>query len=115
MNNAKKILPSAILFFFAPCCIAQPQANPLQIVKTIPLQNVSGRYNVSAKEIYVSCGSGYVDLINQVDANHYASNGKMKTNSGARTSLFIPQLHQLIVAAPARMSSIAQLMIYNTN
>ena len=72
-------------------------------------------YNASAKEIYVSCGSGYVDVFSQVDANHYASNGKMKTNSGARTSLFIPQLHQLIVAAPARMGSNAQLMIYKTN
>jgi DNA-binding beta-propeller fold protein YncE len=71
-------------------------------------------YNASAKEIYVSCGSGYVDVFNQIDANHYTINGKMKTNSGARTSLFIPQLHQLIIAAPARIGSNAQLMIYKT-
>ena len=72
-------------------------------------------YNASAKEIYVSCGSGYVDVITQTDANHYTSNGKIKTNSGARTSLFIPELHQLVVAAPARIGSGAQLMIYKTN
>ena len=72
-------------------------------------------YNPSAKEIYVSCGSGYVDVINQIDANHYTANGTMKTNSGARTSLFISQLHQLIIAAPARTGSSAQLMIYRTN
>jgi DNA-binding beta-propeller fold protein YncE len=72
-------------------------------------------YNASAKEIYVSCGSGFVDVFNQIDANHYTANGKLKTNAGARTSLFIPQLHQLIVAAPARMGSNAQLMIYKTN
>ena len=72
-------------------------------------------YNPSAKEIYVSCGSGYVDVINQIDANHYTANGTMKTNSGARTSLFISQLHQLIIAAPARTGGSAQLMIYRTN
>jgi glucose dehydrogenase len=71
-------------------------------------------YNASAKEIYVSCGSGYVNVINQIDANHYTTNGKIKTNSGARTSLFIPQLHQLIIAVPARIGSNAQLMIYKT-
>ena len=71
-------------------------------------------YNASAKEIYVSCGSGYIDVINQIDANHYTANGKIKTNSGARTSLFIPLLHQLIIAAPARIGSNAQLTIYKT-
>jgi YVTN family beta-propeller protein len=88
--------------------------------KTILSLNIDGDtddvfYNASAKEVYVSCGSGYVDLFNQVDSDHYRSNGKIKTYSGARTSLFIPPLHQLIVAAPARMGSNAQLMIYKTN
>jgi len=72
-------------------------------------------YNASAKEIYISCGSGYVEVFNQVDANHYTSNGKIKTNSGARTSLFIPLLHRLIIAAPARIGGAAQLMMYKTN
>ncbi len=72
-------------------------------------------YNPSAKEIYVSCGSGYVDVINQSDANNYKPNGRIKSSSGARTSLFISQLHQLIVAAPARIGSSTQLMIYKTN
>jgi YVTN family beta-propeller protein len=72
-------------------------------------------YNASAKEIYVSCGSGYVDVIMQTDANHYTSNGKIKTNAGARTSLFIPQLHELIVAAPAHLGSNAQLMIFRND
>jgi DNA-binding beta-propeller fold protein YncE len=72
-------------------------------------------YNTSAKEIYVSCGSGYVDVITQTDANHYTSNGKIKTNSGARTSLFISELHQLVVAAPVRIGSDARLVIYKTH
>jgi DNA-binding beta-propeller fold protein YncE len=88
--------------------------------KTISSLDIDGDtddifYNAPAKEIYVSCGSGYVDVFHQTDANHYVSNGKMKTASGARTSLFIPQLHQLIVAAPAYMGSNARLIIYKTN
>ena len=71
-------------------------------------------YNTSAKEIYVSCGNGYVDVFHQIDANHFTSNGKIKTNFGARTSLFIPELHQLIIAAPSHIGSIAQLTIYKT-
>ena len=87
--------------------------------KTISSLDIDGDtddifYNASAKEIYVSCGSGYVNVVNQIDADHYTTNGKIKTNSGARTSLFIPQLHQLIIAAPAHMSNDAELIIYKT-
>ena len=71
-------------------------------------------YNASAKEIYISCGSGSVDVLNQTDADHYTMNGKATTRPGARTSLFIPGLHQLIVAAPAHNGASAQLMIYKT-
>jgi|SRR5690348_4678557 len=70
--------------------------------------------NLTNGQVYVSCGSGYVDVIKQTDANRYATSGKIKTSSGARTSLFIPELNTLIVAAPATMSGDAQLMIYKT-
>ena len=39
---------------------------------------------------------------------------KLKTCSGGRTSLFIPELNQLIVATPARDGDEAQLMIDQT-
>lgn len=71
-------------------------------------------YDATAKAIYVTCGSGYVNVFDQKDADHYSASGKAATYSGARTSLFIPKLHQLIVAAPARFGRNAQLMIYKT-
>jgi hypothetical protein len=37
---------------------------------------------------------------------------KIETRDGARTSLFVPELHQLFVAAPSRSGKDAQLMIY---
>jgi hypothetical protein len=53
-------------------------------------------------------------VFNQINADHYTLNGAIKTNPGARTSLFIPELQRLIVAAPKRVGSDAQLLIYKT-
>lgn len=69
-------------------------------------------YNPPKKEIYVSCGSGYIDVINQIDANKYKTEGRIASSRGARTSLLISELSLLIVAAPATMSKRAQLLIY---
>ncbi|MCX6221184.1 MAG: hypothetical protein NTZ69_09350 [Bacteroidia bacterium] len=62
--------------------------------------------------IYMSCGSGHVDLFKQVDANQYNRLLKIEYRPGARTSLFLATLNQLVVAVPARSGSNAQLMIY---
>lgn len=77
-------------------------------------------YNSSTKEIYVSCGGGYIDVFKQTDlptgqvgANTYTTNGKVSTHTGARTSLFIPELNQLIVASPSGFNSNASLLIYD--
>jgi YVTN family beta-propeller protein len=70
-------------------------------------------YNRGSKEIYLSCGGGYVDVFKQTDANTYAANGKVSTHPGARTSLFIPELNQLIVASPSGLNSNHSLLIYD--
>jgi chromate transporter len=72
-------------------------------------------YDQARKQIYVSCGGGYVDVFRQSDADHYASLGKVWTASGARTSLFVPELNQLMVAAPSGKNKDAQLLIYEVN
>jgi DNA-binding beta-propeller fold protein YncE len=71
-------------------------------------------FNSNNKKIYVSCGSGEVDVFKQNDANTYIADGKISTRSGARTSLFIPELNQLIVAAPSHSVKEAALFIYST-
>ena len=70
-------------------------------------------YNSTTKEIYVSCGGGYIDVFKQTDAKTYTANGKIPTRSGARTSLFIPALNQLIVASPSGFNKDAFLLIYS--
>jgi hypothetical protein len=48
--------------------------------------------------MFVICGAGHVDVI-PVGAGAAT---RMATGSGARTGLFVPELHTLFVAAPAR-------------
>lgn len=69
-------------------------------------------YDISSNQIFVSCGGGYIDVIKQKDPDNYIAMAKVKSRDGARTSLFVSELSQLIVAAPARSGSEAQLMIY---
>jgi hypothetical protein len=57
-------------------------------------------FDPKRRRIYVSCGQGSVDVLQQ-DANGYRSTGHIKTASGARTSLFVPELDRLFVAARA--------------
>jgi hypothetical protein len=57
-------------------------------------------FDPKRRRIYVSCGEGSVDVF-QNDAGGYRSLGRIKTAAGARTSLFVPELDRLFVAARA--------------
>src|SRR5947208_14956665 len=70
-------------------------------------------YNSNNKEIYISCGSGSINVFKQKDANTYIADGKISTRSGARTSLFIPELNQLIVDEPSHPGKEATLFVYS--
>lgn len=66
------------------------------------------------KRIYVSAGEGNIDVINQTDADHYTSAGRIATASGARTSLLVPDLHRLYLAVPRRGAQEAAIRVYET-
>jgi len=70
-------------------------------------------YDRRTKQVYMSCGSGFLDVFQQTDANTYKAIGKIATHSGARTSLFIPEMNKLVIASPAGFSAHAFLLIYN--
>ena len=70
-------------------------------------------YDNALRQIYLSSGGGYIDVFKQIDANTYLANGKIRTHSGARTSLFVSPLSQLIVASPSGFNSDALLLIYS--
>jgi hypothetical protein len=52
------------------------------------------------RRIYVSCGSGAVDVFEQ-SGGKYVASAHIETRSGGRTSLFVPALDRLFVAARA--------------
>ncbi len=69
-------------------------------------------YDPARRRIYVSCGEGFIDVFEQGDADHYRRIAKIPTASGARTSLFAPELNRLYLAVPRRGSQGAELRVY---
>ena len=59
---------------------------------------------------YVTCGEGFVDVID-ISASPRRI-GHVATASGARTSLFVPDLDRLIIAVPARGATPAAVWIF---
>jgi len=57
-------------------------------------------FDAKRRRIYVSCGEGVVDVVQQ-EAEAYRPLARVNTSSGARTSLFVPELDRLFVAARA--------------
>jgi DNA-binding beta-propeller fold protein YncE len=61
------------------------------------------------RRVYVTCGEGFIDVL---DASDYARLVRITTRPGARTSLFIPPLDRLTVAARASGREPAELWVY---
>lgn len=71
-------------------------------------------YDQTSERVYVSGGSGYIDIFKQQDPNSYTQTAHIPSRNGARTSLLIPQLQLFIVAARASGDKEAQLLVYKT-
>jgi YVTN family beta-propeller protein len=64
------------------------------------------------RRVYVSCGEGTVDVLEQ-DGAGYRRLAQVPTVSGARTSLFVPELDRLFVAARAGWSEPAAIWVFH--
>jgi DNA-binding beta-propeller fold protein YncE len=71
-------------------------------------------YDADNKLIYVSCGAGDINVIRQVDADHYTTVGSVSAAPGARTSLFMPELKTLCLAVPHRGNQRAEILVFKT-
>ena len=65
----------------------------------------------SRRRLYASCGEGLVDLF-EIGADAYVRTDRVRTSRGARTSLFVAEWNQLLVAAPSTESRGAQILVY---
>lgn len=61
--------------------------------------------------VYLSCGEGVVDVF-AADAAGYRRIARVPTVSGARTSLFVPELDRLFVAVRARSNEPAAIWVF---
>ena len=64
------------------------------------------------RRLYLVCGEGVVDVIDQRDTDRYAVSQQVKTSIGARTGLFAPRLSTLFVAVPSHAESPAEIRAY---
>jgi len=67
-------------------------------------------YDASRKQIYASCGEGYLDTFSQTDADHYSLMQSTATAPGARTAFFDGTI--LYLAVPHHENKPAELRLY---
>lgn len=71
-------------------------------------------YDAKLKRLYVSCGEGFIDVIEQRSADSYQRRERIPTRSGARTSYFSISTGELFVAVPQRGNEAAELRMFQT-
>jgi DNA-binding beta-propeller fold protein YncE len=67
--------------------------------------------DAARQRVYVSCGDGFLDVLQARDGS-LERLARLPTVSGARTSLFVPELDRLFLAVRARGSEPAALWVY---
>lgn len=72
-------------------------------------------WDESTKQILISGGSGSINIFKQTDATAYKQVADIPTRSGARTSLWIPELRLFLVAARSADGKPATLLVYRLN
>jgi hypothetical protein len=83
-------------------------------VATVPIDEDADDVFLDAKRsrIYISCGAGFLDVM---DSASFKLLEKVATASGARTSLFVPELDRFYLAVPHRGRQQAEVRVYEPN
>jgi DNA-binding beta-propeller fold protein YncE len=63
------------------------------------------------ERVYVSCGAGYVDVF-EIDGSLYRRIARLPTATGARTSLFVPEMDRLLVAVRTSLAGPAAIWVF---
>jgi DNA-binding beta-propeller fold protein YncE len=87
-----------------------------RLITTVPISGDTDDLFFDAHNnlIYVSCGAGFIEVIKQTNADTYKKVNTMPTATGARTSLFVPELKMLCLAVPHRGTQIAEIRVFKT-
>jgi len=69
-------------------------------------------FDAQKKQIYISCGGGYLEVIRQETPYIYKFGSRIKTAEGACTSLYVPQQRYYYLAVPKSEKNSTQIRIY---
>jgi DNA-binding beta-propeller fold protein YncE len=69
-------------------------------------------YDAKRHRLYTICGEGFIDAIEQTDADHYRRSAKIPTAAGARTGFFDAERDELFVAIPHRGAQSPEIRRY---
>jgi DNA-binding beta-propeller fold protein YncE len=69
-------------------------------------------YDAKHRRIYISGGEGFTGMVQQQDADYYKTVTRIPTASGARTSLFVPEIGYFHLAIPHRGDQKAEVRVY---
>ena len=85
-----------------------------RVVASVPaVATVDGlSFDAATRRIYVTGGEGFLDVIQQLDADQYKRIARIPTGPVARTSLFIPEWRRLFVAVPKDKERGAELRVF---
>ncbi len=69
-------------------------------------------YAAAHKRLYLSCGEGFIDVIDQPNADAYRLHERIPTRPGARTSFFSKDLGEFYLAVPRRGNEPAEVRVF---
>lgn len=69
-------------------------------------------FDAKRKQLYLSCGEGFVDTVEQTTADTYRRVSQLPTAPGARTAFFSPVTDHLYLAVPDRGPQKAEIRVY---
>jgi DNA-binding beta-propeller fold protein YncE len=70
-------------------------------------------YDTARNRIYVIGGQGFIDVLQQKDADHYERVARYPTPAGTRTGFFVPEWGRLFAAAPHRGEHLAEILVFD--
>ncbi len=69
-------------------------------------------YDPTRQRIYISCGEGFIDVIEQHDADHYQMLARVPTADDAATSAFSARLNRLYLGVPRSGKDPAEIRVF---
>lgn len=97
-----------------PASVVVLDSNSGAVVASIPtVATLDGLfYDPATRRIYTTGGEGFVDVTQQIDADHYERIARIPTGPNARTSAFVPEWRRLYVAVPRDKDRGAELRAF---